>query len=505
MNNELFSGFLASNGIKIGRKKDNTVCFQDSGSRALPVSKVFAKFMEARNTLPGWEYISEQEMAEYMTANAPSSSEKQRTPPSQFITEWINAHRNEWIISPMGKRVTLHRFNIPVDKDIEDLTNTILIDVYDKNKPYREGEITRGVQNYFMNLYQFGVASVFQAIAYDQKFVGACDKWLRNFYDYLKPKESFDIFCMMFKHWLWLVKRKLLGRNVKYHIWLNLYGATGLGKTTALSKMCSPLEDVTSTTTIAKIFDDTKEIKRLTENYILIFDELAINSEREDGDKLQGDQQSTLKSMLTGDTLDTRVFKTQNQSKKKITFSCISSANWHLYDVIYDPTSMRRFFEFHCTAEATGDFSKISKTLENSIYLWKGVDENLDNGYFDPSTELGKQVSAMQKAYYPSRSSVYDWIQEASAKPGNTPIFKAYRSYKYYCDNCGRSHKSLQNFIDDIKHAIPDSVRGQSAAVDFTITDLCRKHKYDDDDFNTIPFKVEESTDPMKPQFNGFL
>jgi hypothetical protein len=483
MKNEKFAEFLQKNGIRVGRRKDGSVTYQDFNSRGIAPLKIFEKYMAVRNSMEGWEYVSEQEIVEYMNAHAPEAAgEKERIKPTVFIKQWMDSHSNEWQISPMGKRITLFQYGIPVDKDIEDLTNEIQMNVYDSNLPYKEGEISRGVQNYMMHLYQDGVSKVFQSIAYEPLYEPAADKWIKNFYEYLQPEESLEILTMMLKHWLWLVKRKLTGQSVRYHIWLNLYGATGLGKTTAVTKMCSPLEDVTSMTTIAKLFDDTREIKRLTENYILIFDELAINSEREEGDKLQGDQQSTLKSMLTGEFLDTRVFKTQNQSKKKITFSCISSANYHLYDIIYDPTSMRRFFEFHCQAKATGDFSKINKTLENSSYLWKGINENLPDGYFDPQSELGQVVTKIQRAYYPTKSSVYDWIKETKAHAGNTPIFRAYRSYQNYCNNCGRKPKAMNSFIDDVKHAMPDSIRGESAAVDFTVTELCKKHKYYDDD-----------------------
>lgn len=505
MNHELFSSFLASNGLKIGRKKDNSVCFQDSASRAMTISKVFAKYMEARNTLPGWEFISEQEMSQYMNSNAPSADKKQRTPPSEFIKKWLTDHQSEWIISPMGKRITLQRYGIPTDKDIDELACQIQVDVYNKELPYREGEITRCLASHFTDLYQHGVSNMFQTIVYDPSFERGMEKWLDNLYDYFKPRETREIFHMMMKQWGWQSKRKILGRDVKWHIWINFWGASGLGKTTAISKICSPMEDVTSTTTISKLFDDTREIKRLTENYVLIFDELAINSENEDGEKLSPDQNSFIKQLVTGEYIDARVFSTQKQAKKKITFSCISSANSHLYDIIYDETTMRRFFEFHCMAEATGEFTKINRTLENSVYFWKGINENLDNGYFDPDSALGKEVTKIQKSYYPTKSSVFDWIQETGAKAGNTPVWKAYKAYQQFCINCGRKPKAMPNFISDIKHAIPDSVRGQSASVDFTVTELCRKHKYDDDDLNALPFKVEEALDPMKPQFAGMV
>lgn len=507
-NVSIFALFLQKNAISPRRAKSGEACFKDGQGKTISVKTVQKRYMDAQNLLDGWEYLSEDDIDSYLQENAPENKKDEkppRIPPTQFIIQWLSNHANEWVVSPMGKRITLQRYGIPSDKDIDELACQIQVDVYNKELPYKEGEITRCLSAHFIDLYQQGVAVMFQTISYDPKFVRGMEKWLDNLYDYFQPSESREIFHMMMKQWGWQSKRKILGRDVKWHIWINFWGATGLGKTTAIKKICAPMEDVTSTTTISKLFDDTREIKRLTENYVLIFDELAINSENEDGEKLNADQTSFLKQLITGDFIDTRVFSTQKQSKKKITFSCISSANYHLYDIIYDETSMRRFFEFHCMAKATGDFSGIQKTLENSVYFWKGIDENLDDGYFDPDSELGKQVSAIQKSYYPTKSSVYDWIKETSAKAGNTPVWKGYKAYQQYCINTGRKPKAMPTFINDIKHALPDSVRGESACVDFIVTDLCRKHKYDDDDVNTLPFKVDEPIDPMKPQFAGMV
>lgn len=494
-NVSIFSLFLQKNAISIRRNKSGIACYKDCQGKTVTVKFLQKKYIEAEKLLDGWEYLSEEEIDQYLQDNAPkveSGDKQERTPPSKFITEWIDAHAQEWDISPMGKRITLHRRNIPIDKDITDLESTMLMDVYDKQLPYKEGEITRGLKVYMMDRYHNGVANMFEGISYRPNSETGLNKWLGNLYDWLKPEEDREIFFMMWKHWGWQTKRKVLGREVKYHNWINLYGASGLGKTTAIKKICSPLEDVTSTTTIAKLFDDTREIKRLTENYVLIFDELAINSDREDGDKLSGDQLGFLKQLITGDFIDARVFTTQNQSKKKITFSCISSANEHLYDVIYDDKTMRRFFEFHCQAKATGDFSMIEPTLQNSEYFWRGIDENMDEGYYDPDSALGHAVADIQNHYYPTKSSVFDWMHECNTRAGNKPAWTAYKYYSQYCRNCGRKAKAMPTFTSDIKHAIPESVRNDTAFIEYNVTELCSNHKYDDDE-------LPSSMDDLKP------
>ena len=483
-NVSIFSVFLQKNAIFPRRNKSGIACFKDGSGRTVSVSILHKRYIEAQKLIDDWEYVSEEEIEQYLQENAPrleNEEKSQRTPPSTFIKNWIESHAKEWDISPMGKRITLRRRNIPIDKDITDLESTMMLDIYDHNLPYRDGEISKGLKVYMMDRYHNGVANMFEGISYQPGSEAGLNRWLKNLYDWLKPEEDREIFYTLWKHWGWQTKRKVLGREVKYHMWINLYGASGLGKTTAIKKICRPMEDVTSTTTIAKLYDDTREVKRLTENYVLIFDELSINSEREEGDKLTSDQLSTLKSLITGDFLDTRVFKTQDQSKKKLTFSCISSANEHLYDVIYDPKTMRRFFEFHCQAQASGDFSMIEPTLQNSEYFWRGIDENLENGYFDPDSALGQRVGGIQSHYYPTKSSVFDWMRECKVRAGDKPAWSAYKYYSQYCRNCGRKAKAMPTFISDIKHAVPESVRNDTAFIDYDITELCKTHKYDDD------------------------
>ena len=494
---------MRNSAITIGKLKNGNAVFKDGKGHTLTSSTVLAKYYEVKAFMPEKFDFTLEDLDEVLKSN--STDKEQRKPPMEYIQEWLKTNAKDWRISTSGKRITSLEYGMPRDRDIEDLIIAIQCSVDAAQLPYKEGEITRAVKSYFRYLDQYGSAVIYEKIKYDATKVSACDKWLRNIYDFFKPTESFELFSTMMKHWAWQVKRKLKGASVVHHIWLNFYGAAGTGKTTFIKKLCSPMEDVTSTTTISKLFDDTREIKRLTENLVLIFDELALNVESEESGKLNADQKAILKSIITGEFIDARVYGTQNQSKKIITFSCISSANNHLYDIIYDETTMRRFFEFHCTATPVSDFTEINKTLDNSVYFWLGIDEDLEHGYFNPACTVWKEVANVQAAYYPTKSSVYDWIKETGAKAGGQPAAKAYRAYRQFSINCGFKAKTLSNFVSDIKHAIPDARRGETVTLDFNMTDLCRKSSYDDDDLNALPFKVEEAIDPMKPQFAGMV
>lgn len=181
------------------------------------------------------------------------------------------------------------------------------------------------------------------------------------------------------------------------------------------------------------------------------------------------------------------MYGTQNQAKKKITFSCISSANNHLYDIIYDETTMRRFFEFHCTADKVKDFTEINKTLDHSEYFWFGIDEDMDDGYFNPDCLLFDEISNIQRSYYPTKSSVYEWIKNTHAKPGSRAPITAYRSYRQFCINTGCKPKTMMNFVADVKHAMPDAIHGETVMLDFNMTEMCMKEPID-----SLPAGVSE-------------
>lgn len=506
--NEVFELFLTNSAITVTRLKNGTLVYKDSTGHTLTTASIMRKYYEVSSFLPEKHNISRDDIDEYLSSHAPADKgkeKKQRIPPSQYVKNWFESNVSKWVISPNGKRITCWEYGVPRDKDMEDIITAIQTTVDENMLPYREGEIARAVKYYFMMLDQQGAATIYSVIQYNPKFVKACDRWLHIVYDFFKPTESFEIFSLLMKHWGWQVKRKLLGRKVRFHIWINFYGAAGTGKTTFIIKMTSPMEDVTSTTTISKLFDDTREIKRLTENLVLYFDELALNVDGEESGKLNADQKAILKSIVTGDTLDARVYGTQNQAKKKITFSCISSANNHLYDIIYDETTMRRFFEFHCTAERVKDFSDINKALDNSSYFWQGIDENLDDGYFNPDSPLFEEISAIQRSYYPTKSSVYEWMKETNARPGNRPPAASYKAYKQFCINTGCRAKTMMNFIADLKHAMPAAIKNETVMLDFNLTDLCKKDSYVDEDTPLTGYEAVKLAGSAVPTASEFV
>ena len=395
----------------------------------------------------------------YIKEHTPTEQQEERKPCRQWIMEWIRARRENWQFNGSWSAITYFYNGIPHNKTLEDLKDALMETVYQEQLPYRVEEVKTTLNCIARDADGFAVAKIFEKIAYDASMVDPCDRFLHGLYDYCKPEESYEIWKTLWMHWGWICKRRMLGRPVVWHIWLNLFGATGLGKTTLLKKLCEPMIDYTSVTNISTLFESTKEIAKLSGYYVLIFDELAVNVEGEPGGNLTEDNKATLKSILTADFLDVRVYGTQRQTKQKITFVPVSSANNHLYDIIFDPTSMRRFFEFHCTAEKPSSYAEINKYLEHSDVFWKGIDENLERGYWDPNgTELGEAISKIQSEYYPTRTTTTMWIEACHVTAGRTSGTTAYKAYRAWCTDTGNKPKTMQNFVKDIAHMLPDAI-----------------------------------------------
>ena len=453
MNTELFQRFFEKKGYHFTTKG----ILHNSRERSVTPYDVYDAYIGWLNDADREDTVTPDEVKQWLDKRKKDETDDNQPPPKEFIEKWLKDNAKEWYISPAWKEIKYIGMGVATYKDLDNLRTAIMTDIYNGAGRYSVDAIKSTLQNMAMMGYQTGLANVVKDIKYDARCEAIGERWLKAIYEYFKPTESYEIFSTLMKHWAWQVKRKMNDRPVKYHIWINFFGAAGIGKTTALNKIAAPITDFTSTTSISKLFDDTKEIKRLTENFILIFDEMAVNVESEtSGGRLTADQKAILKSIITGDKMDARVYGTQEQAKRKITFSCISSANEHLYDVIYDETTMRRFFDFNCTGTRPKSFDDINRYLDHSIYFWKSIDENLDDGYFDPDTEVGKQVQAIQASYYPTKTTTKMWADSVNLRVGKQKIETAFRFYSNWCKETGNKGKALQYFARDIQHIIPD-------------------------------------------------
>lgn len=290
------------------------------------------------------------------------------------------------------------------------------------------------------------------------------DKCLKGMYEHFGITEDYDIFKAIMYQWLWQVKRKLVNKDVSWPIWPHFYGAAGIGKTRTIEDLVDAvMSDFRTTTTLSKIFENTKEIKRMTTYYVWVVDELALGNKAEEQSDgcLTADQKSILKSMLTSKDIDARIYGTQDIAKKALTFSCISSANVHFADVIFDETTMRRFFEFTCTAtkpQSAEEWDSRTTFKQYFIDLWKDVDEGLPNGYVQIGIgDIGKRINEIQESYYPTNTTVMKWLNEYDIVSGGN-FTKTYETYSDWCKESGFRCKNKDNFEKELRHRFPQFI-----------------------------------------------
>jgi hypothetical protein len=347
----------------------------------------------------------------------------------------------------------------------EDFLNYILADKSTDEllKKRDAGEVKRALDDIIRQAGNDALKGISDSIAFDPKHEGYCDSWIHEMYKYFGIQQDENQFRMMLKHWAWQVKRRILNRSTKWEIVLNFYGPTGSGKTVAIEKLLKPLEDFSCTTQIGNLLGSEKEVKKYSELYVIFLDELAVQKTKVIGEEgLTKDDVNRLKQLITGKSDTVRIYGTQDQAKRRITASLIAAANNHIYDVIWDDQTMRRYYEFTCkptTKQRTKeDYAEANKWLDRAVEFWKGVDESLEDGYWDPDTELGKKVWLEQADYYPTKSTVMSWASQFNlTKNPSATQSSLYASYSGWCREFGyKKTRAMLSFVEEVSRRWPD-------------------------------------------------
>lgn len=356
----------------------------------------------------------------------------------------------------------------PMNSDITDLKHYLMAKRTEdpELKKFDKGDIDDMLMDIAREAKDNSAADLVNELKFDPSCVPFIDTYLHKIHEYFQIEESYEIFKVMMCHWAWQVKRRMKMKKVVWHIWLNFFGPTGTGKSWFINKLASRFEEFyTEGAKISTLFSETKEIKKMTEKYIIYFDELAVNSDNANAgvEDVSTDDIKTLKSILTSDKLDTRIYGTQDQMKRTITFSCISSANDHLYDVIFDPESMRRYFEFNCKRTKVGteeETTSLNEILDRSVEFWKGIDDSRECGYWDPNDGgIGSSVWDIQKCYYPTKSSLIQMSHFFKFKYNDKiSTMETHKSYSSWCKEYGFKAKSIMNFAAEIRKRWPKLV-----------------------------------------------
>lgn len=377
--------------------------------------------------------------------------------PNDFVNEFLSKHRSKFTFNDNWTMIQQCGEIGQRQLTLDELCQFAI--GYNENVTHYKlsaDSIRRALCNTKAEKMMTGVDTTAKRVIYD----ASCEKTLNNVLDFCykwwKIREDKEIFFTLMKQWMWQVKRYLFNRKVRYHIWLNFMGASGQGKTEWIKMYCKPFEDVYAQCQVDVLFDSSREIKKFTDNYILNFDELARQNNNTYTDTASASDMAIIKALLTAEIFETRIMGGQTQMKAKRSFSVISSSNNHLYDTFYDPSTMRRYFEFNCQVVNIKDFTPINKCMTFMEKAWKGIDENNDDGYFDPNSDIGFKIAEIQSTYYPTNTTVHAWLEELTNEEksylSTQTTNEVYQSYKTWCEQERCHSKTRKNFIESLKH-----------------------------------------------------
>jgi hypothetical protein len=259
------------------------------------------------------------------------------------------------------------------------------------------------------------------------------EAWLQAVTGRVDPVE-----VAVLQHWVWSVKRKLHGMPVIHHVMPILVGKSGSGKSVAIEKLLKPVDAMCAEPGDMTILADDRQLFRLAESYVVFFDEMA---------KAEQTNVESLKRTITSPTLEWRVLGShfRNTARNNATF--IGAANKPVVEIIYDPTSSRRFFQLDSLDRT--DWDGINRM--DMLSVWRSVNHETDT----PLKSVLADVQARQEDIR-ARTSVEEWLEENGfvADPESDGIW-ADEPYEAYLETMEkqkrRSPASPRTFRSEVK------------------------------------------------------
>jgi hypothetical protein len=164
------------------------------------------------------------------------------------------------------------------------------------------------------------------------------------------------------RHFLWNVKRKMIGLPAEAHLCPVVTGVQGCGKSVAVARLCEPLRELCDPKLEILALTDDRTRPMLARKYVFILDEMA-GAGRAD--------MNELKSLVTAAHVSFRPMRTNTWSTIPNNASFIGTSNDPLREIVRDATGSRRFYELK--AQQRIDWAEINGIDYNLI--WRAVDE----------------------------------------------------------------------------------------------------------------------------------
>jgi hypothetical protein len=257
-----------------------------------------------------------------------------------------------------------------------------------------------------------------------------------------KCNEGAPFAVAVFNKFIWQVKRKIEGLPIYNHLMPVILGCQGAGKSTLVTKLLGPIEELWANTDFRQITDD-RNIS-IWRNFALFMDEMGW-AKRSDMD--------AVKNVLTAKFLTRRVMRTNVTQEVAQNVTFIGTANAaDVGELIRDTTGTRRFVSLEMVDDP--DWSMINSI--NWLEVWQSVDHEAD----DPMAEFRDLLAARQEAER-AKTPIEDWLHNIPLeltrqmeKPERR--FRSIDLHTYFREfedarHPGQLKTSLQSFIREMR------------------------------------------------------
>lgn len=265
--------------------------------------------------------------------------------------------------------------------------------------------------------------SVTSSVAFNGEPIASLKSYVRA----LLGKDC-ELTTKVLMHWIWMVKRKLKGLSVTDHLMPVFVGPQGIGKSVAIEKLISPLNDFILSLSLRQVVDDRYHFE-LERGLITVLDEL-------NGKNLPIED---IKRVISSDTLSVRKLGSNVVETFKNRVSFIGSSNARLSNVLHD-REMRRFYEVNISSI---DWKAIN-TLDY-IKIWQSVDENRLSGYVqDVMPELRESQKSLV-TLTPVETFLRDMLPEGRS------LDSLYSDYLEFCIKSNLTPKHKLSFSKELR------------------------------------------------------
>lgn len=319
-------------------------------------------------------------------------------------------------------------------------------------------------------------------LQYNEKNADFADKYFKTWHEVMEVKESLPVFITMMKHFTWQIKRRMMERPTFYDIMVSLYGNQGIGK--------SFLVNGTYGSVLDRFYNASISLDNLMDERwtVALNTQFLMNIEEMDSGKMgniSGKNLAMIKKVITGSEATYRPMGTNTTQSVKIKTSFISNANFHIYDIINDESGMRRFIEFNSAIEKGRqlDHNIVAKLIEFAPKMFTSINENLEKGYFNPTSEVGLEVARIQESYVkkPAINEFAESLEyDRDMKYGECMEMDAiYALYESYCSDQrvdAKYRTTKKNFRKKMEDLVDGCTKVQGNVYRFCVKS--KEHEY---------------------------